>query len=506
VRRCSPAAAAVLAVLAVAAPAWAGWAEHEAEALAFAGDDARLGRAVESLFAKPTREKMETLIGVASDRKAKAAEIVAFFLDHQSPFKRVAAVWALEKNPDVAGRLAPKMAPLLKDGDPDIRWNTLKALGNLGNRDVASVVAVCTKDKVGRVRWMAAKALGQLGEAKYAPDVAKLLWDPDKNAHLQAALALGKLTGQDWQLWTPDLVAVARKWWQEHEGGGAIDGAQTGSPDVGPGTVAPARASDRAGAGSETEDGLSDVERGIIIGIVSIAVLAITVIVARGRMRRRAWKSLGDQMGFSFVTDREDLGRRFDFDFFSKDRGGHAPCMLSGKVGGSEVILADYAHVSPTGVNETKTHAMTICIASHPALDLPRTILWPEIHLSGLAARIADKLGVRLEQDIDFDDHSAFSEAFVLQSEDESAARAAYSARVRQHFAANQNLFADRVVETAGNAVLVIAVHPNAVAGIGLTASSGGTVEPDEAGVRIPPRECGALMDLALGLVDIWRM
>ncbi len=92
------------------------------------------------------------------------------------------------------------------------------------------------------------------------------------------------------------------------------------------------------------------------------------------------------------------------------------------------ITIGDFRYRTGSGKNSS-THHHTICVLSSAQLNVPRCYLRPEV-------RLFDALGSLLGgQDIDFDDDPGFSNAYVLQGDNEEAVRMLFHDDVRGWFA-----------------------------------------------------------------------
>jgi hypothetical protein len=245
----------------------------------------------------------------------------------------------------------------------------------------------------------------------------------------------------------------------------------------------------------------------VIAGVVVGAIIAVILAVRAAALRRtQAWKDLADRLGFAFSEEEETLGERFPFRLFSCGDRNTAYNMVAGKKEDVSVVLTDFEY--RTVGRKSRVKRQTICVAAAPGLELPSMLIAREMKLSGFAAAIVSKITSMLSlegaTDIDFEDDPAFSEAFVLCSREEDRARQVFSAPVRRFFVENKDRFAGRRIETAGNAILIVACDPRQ----GAIPDVEGIPEAavvSAGGICVTAEEGTALMDLGVDLVKQWE-
>jgi hypothetical protein len=242
---------------------------------------------------------------------------------------------------------------------------------------------------------------------------------------------------------------------------------------------------------------------GVVIGIIITVIFAVR---AAARRRTQAWRDLADRLGFVFSEEEETLGERFPFRLFSCGDSNAAYNMVAGRKEDVSVVMTDFEYrtVGP----KSRVKRQTICVAACPGLDLPSMLVAQEMKLSGFAAAIASKitsvLGLEGAADIDFEEDPAFSDAFALCSREEDRARQAFSAPVRRFFVENRERFAGRRIETAGNAILIVACDPRQGAIPDIEGIPEAAVV-SAGGICVTAEEGTALMDLAIDLVKQWE-
>ncbi len=170
------------------------------------------------------------------------------------------------------------------------------------------------------------------------------------------------------------------------------------------------------------------------------------------KRRREAWRAVADRLALAF----EEKGGEFDdayaaLGFFRLGNRRRWRNVLSGDTGGVCLRLFDYEYITGSGKN-ANTHRRTVCVARNalfhvPGAGLPAVSIRPQ---HGFMDAVGRLFGA---QDIEFEEDPDFSGAFVVQAEDEAAARSLLGREVRAWLAERRrgNLHA----ETGGDAVLL---------------------------------------------------
>lgn len=168
------------------------------------------------------------------------------------------------------------------------------------------------------------------------------------------------------------------------------------------------------------------------LALSAFALLAVIAILANSQAAKRrtaSWRQVAQELGISFLGDDDATPARLAaMKTFSRGRGRCLDNVIAGDSGDMRITLGDYRYTTGSGKNRT-THRETVCILEAQELDLPTCFLRPQI-------RFFDAIGALLGgQDIDFDDDAAFSNAYVLQGDDEQAVRARFTPDIRAWFA-----------------------------------------------------------------------
>jgi hypothetical protein len=158
----------------------------------------------------------------------------------------------------------------------------------------------------------------------------------------------------------------------------------------------------------------------LLVG-VGVAVVAIIVLrVYQEQKRTEEMQVVAGRMGFSFAAGGEPSlqGRLGRFCLFSQGRSRKARNVLRQEVRGMGVTLFDYRYTTGSG-EHNQTRDQTVALFETDRLHLPAFSLRPE----GVFHKLAGSFGY---QDIDFEAHPVFSEAYLLRGDDEARIRAAF--------------------------------------------------------------------------------
>jgi hypothetical protein len=168
--------------------------------------------------------------------------------------------------------------------------------------------------------------------------------------------------------------------------------------------------------------------------IFVLAILGISLLFAAfnawcAHRRTIAWQEIAQKPGMQFLGSRNDLLAEY----------GHMQTLQVGRmrrlynvisVDSREllVLAGDFRYQTRTGKNR-HTHHRTICVLRSDRMNLQSCSLRPE-------RKLLDSIGSMLGgQDIDFAEDPEFSDAYVLQGDDETAIRGLFNAEVRAWFA-----------------------------------------------------------------------
>ena len=171
----------------------------------------------------------------------------------------------------------------------------------------------------------------------------------------------------------------------------------------------------------------------LFIGIGSAVMLGLVMSSWVEKRRTDAWRRVAQTLGLSFRGNNDILLNRFPaFEVFSPGAHQRFYNAVEAHAGNIRITVGDFAYRTfdtRTGSRpKGRRHVQTVCVLESDALDTPRCHLRPQ-------RAVFDKFGALFGgQDINFADDRAFSNAFVLRGDDESAVRKLFDARVRAWF------------------------------------------------------------------------
>lgn len=136
------------------------------------------------------------------------------------------------------------------------------------------------------------------------------------------------------------------------------------------------------------------------------------------KQRVKDFETSAVDMGLNFLPGGDDalLSRLQLFKLFSQGRARTMRNLVHGDSGEVQIAIFDYQYTTGSG-KQTQTHRQSVAVLQSPQINCPDFSMRPE--------NFFDKIGSALGfQDIDFEDHPAFSKMFVLQGSNEAAIRA----------------------------------------------------------------------------------
>lgn len=178
------------------------------------------------------------------------------------------------------------------------------------------------------------------------------------------------------------------------------------------------------------------------------AIIAIVIYISwlQEKKRREAWRQVAAAMGLTFQEKDESLPGLFaEFKLFDRGHSRQATNCLKGGRDGVELVVTDYRYTTGGGKNQT-THYQTVCILTANDLDIPHCFLRKEVPFLDFLGKVFGG------QDINFDEDREFSDAFVLQGQNEAEVRQLFNAPVRRAFARHKS--SNIQFEARGNTIL----------------------------------------------------
>lgn len=180
----------------------------------------------------------------------------------------------------------------------------------------------------------------------------------------------------------------------------------------------------------------------ITVCIAAFVTLLIYLSQKHEKQRVAELKTIAEKLGLESVEHQSrDLveGLENQFKLFNRGRQRAAKNLLRAATEELEITVFDYRYVTGSGKSR-HTHTQSVLLMRSPHIAVTRFLVRPE----GVLDSIGSALGF---QDIDFDDHPAFSSSFVLQGE-ESAIRNEFQHEILDWFAHRKGTYAEGVGES----------------------------------------------------------
>lgn len=175
----------------------------------------------------------------------------------------------------------------------------------------------------------------------------------------------------------------------------------------------------------------------LVIFVVLSGAAMMAVVYSLEKQRRQELAGAANRLGFSFSQHPEPglLERLQRFRLFSRGRSRKIRNVMCRQIHDIHVTLFDYRYTTNSG-RHSRSHDQTVVLFETKRLNLPFFTLRPE--------NVFHKLGAALGyQDIDFENHPGFSEAFLLQGPDEAAIRDLFGDEVLAYFARHPSVCAE---------------------------------------------------------------
>jgi hypothetical protein len=208
--------------------------------------------------------------------------------------------------------------------------------------------------------------------------------------------------------------------------------------------------------------------------VVAAIVIAIAIVVGQHLQeeeRRRQWLAVAETKGFRFSAEADPAlwTAVAPFHLFSQGRSRKIVNVMRTDVDDVSVSLFDYRFTTGSG-RHSHTHRQTVALLESERIRLPRFTLRPE----GLFHKLGSFLGY---QDIDFEAHPQFSDAYLLQGDDEASIREVFADPVLSYYAVRGGLC------TEGNGHQVVYYRADR---------------------QIPPERIEAFLEEGLGIVRLF--
>lgn len=166
-----------------------------------------------------------------------------------------------------------------------------------------------------------------------------------------------------------------------------------------------------------------------IAGIITLVVLSIVFAAQQQKKRTAAMQEQAETLGLTFLEDGSGgLEQQLaSFALMNRGRGRKYRNVVTASTDDVAIALFDYQYVTGHGKNR-RTHNQSVAAIQSRHIRMPVFRARPE----GLFDGVGSVLGF---QDIDFDEHKAFSDAFVLKSEFEDETRRYFDLPLLDFFA-----------------------------------------------------------------------
>ena len=115
------------------------------------------------------------------------------FVNSESPQLRLEGLASLRRFAPYDSTAREAIRNLLQDPNERVRREATDALGDLGDKEAAPLMAQMLGDPDPRVRWEAIDSFADWGQKEAAPNIAGMLSDPDPGVRREAIVALGTL-------------------------------------------------------------------------------------------------------------------------------------------------------------------------------------------------------------------------------------------------------------------------------------------------------------------------
>lgn len=142
------------------------------------------------------RVRLKAQFELAKRGSAGATEFQKALAQKESQLARVHAIWGISQLARQDEKYGDQLLPLLRDGDPEIRAQAAKWLGDIRYRKAGNNLIPLLKDTFSRARFFAAEALGRIAfEPAINPIIEFLKDNNDEDAYLRHAgsLALARI-------------------------------------------------------------------------------------------------------------------------------------------------------------------------------------------------------------------------------------------------------------------------------------------------------------------------
>jgi hypothetical protein len=187
-----------------------------------------------------------------------------------------------------------------------------------------------------------------------------------------------------------------------------------------------------------------------VIGAVIVVVAGIVIGLAYAghkaeKQRTEKFAQVAAEMGFDFEPVSPTWNQFGSLPLFSRGHSKKARNVLRKVVRGSELTLIDYQYTVGSGKHR-RTYRVTVAVFCADGNQFPANF---ELRPEGFWHKVGSYFGY---QDIDFESHPNFSNAYLLRGTHEAAIRNCFTPQVLEHFEQDP---AKWCVETRGNRIAI---------------------------------------------------
>ncbi|QEG20832.1 hypothetical protein [Mariniblastus fucicola] len=172
--------------------------------------------------------------------------------------------------------------------------------------------------------------------------------------------------------------------------------------------------------------------------VVMLGIVGLIVWLVRKYEKKRTENlaAIAQELGLEFTAEGSpDLQEKLSvFPMFNKGRSRKMKNVMTAETESTGLAIFEYQYTTGSG-KQSQTHRFTMA-AMQTELALPHFTVRPE----GFLDRIGSAMGF---QDIDFENHPEFSNAFVLKGHNEVAIRQFFDQHMLDLFANNRGVYVD---------------------------------------------------------------
>jgi hypothetical protein len=167
----------------------------------------------------------------------------------------------------------------------------------------------------------------------------------------------------------------------------------------------------------------------IVLAVIGLIIFAILWAKHLEKKRTEAMGHVSELMHFKFsaVVPPDGMAAAARFGLFNVGHSRSARNFMAGQIGEIPVMLMDYSYTTGGGKHQHR-HNQTVILLAAPGL--PEFTLAPE----NWTHKIGQWFGM---QDIDFDEHAAFSKNCLLRGQDVNAIRRTFTLEALDFFSAH---------------------------------------------------------------------